>query len=316
MRAALLPAIVGSLLAAGAFGACGEETNAYPRISEEGFKARLPFFDYDKGIPLEGRIVREWRQAGRLRQKFVFRGAQGFLVPGYLEFPGTNAEPRRLVLLLHGWSGGKEDWYHDDNIISGGVMRKALLEAGYATLALDAATHGERSHEIDYQHVNAFDDPKASPRRNYFSYAEISMQTVKDYRRALDFVYERRLADTNGVGLVGYSMGGMDAFYLLSVEPRIVVAVACVPPLLSAGYGPASPIDYSWGIGQRPFLMLMGRRDEMGVPARVEASYHAYIEASNTKLIWYDRGHGLGPIYVPDALAWIKQHLKQGASGG
>ena len=28
-------------------------------------------------------------------------------------------------------------------------MRKALLGAGYATLALDAATHGERSHEID-----------------------------------------------------------------------------------------------------------------------------------------------------------------------
>jgi len=27
-----------------------EDTNAYPRISEEAFKARLPFFDYDKSI--------------------------------------------------------------------------------------------------------------------------------------------------------------------------------------------------------------------------------------------------------------------------
>ena len=301
--------VFGWLVAAAALPASAEETNAYPRISEEAFKARLPFFDYDKSIPLEGRIVREWKQAGGLRQKLVFRGAQGFLVPGYLEFPSTNQRPWQLVLLLHGWSGGKEDWYHDDNYINGGLMRKALLDAGYATLALDAATHGERSNEIDYQDVNPFNDPQAPPRRNYFTYAEISMQTVKDYRRALDFVYERGLVDTNGVGLVGYSMGGMDSFYLLAAEPRIKMAVACVPPLLSIGYGPASPIDYSWGIGQRPFLMLMGRQDGLGVAARVEASYHNHIEGPNTKLIWYDRGHRLGEVYVPDAIAWVKQHL-------
>ena len=302
--------ILGCLTAVSTLPARSEETNAYPRISEEAFKARLPFFDYDKSIPLEGRIVQEWKQDGRLRQKFVFRGAQGFLVPGYVEFPSTNQKPWRLVLLLHGWSGGKEDWYKDDNYINGGLMRKALLDAGYATLALDAATHGERSNEIDYQHVNPFDDPKAPARRSYFTYAEVSIQTVKDYRRALDFIFERGQVDTNRVGLLGYSMGGMDCFYLLSVEPRIKMAVAVVPPLLSIGYGPASPIDYSWGIGNRPFLMLAGRKDGLGVAARVEASYHQYIEGPNTKLIWYDKGHQLGEIYVPDALAWIQQHLK------
>ena len=291
------------------FNSHGVEATPYPRVSEEAFKARLPFFDYDKTIPLEGRIVREWKQDGGLRQKIVFRGAQGFLVPGYVEFPSTNQKPWRLVLLLHGWSGGKEDWYEDDNYINGGVMRKALLNAGYATLALDAATHGERSNEIDYQHVNPFDDPKAMARRNYFTYAEISVQTVKDYRRALDFIFERGVVDTNGVGLVGYSMGGMDSFYLLAVEPRIKMVVACVPPLLSIGYGPASPVDYSWGIGKTPFLMLMGRQDGMGVAEKVEASYHKYIEGPNTKLIWYDKGHRLGEIYVPDALAWVKKYL-------
>ncbi len=286
-----------------------EETNAYPRISEEAFKARLPFFDYDKTLPLDGRIVQEWKQGGGLKQKFVFRSAQGFLVPGFIEFPKTNAKPYRLVLLLHGWSGGKDDWYHDDNYINGGLMRKALLEAGYAVLALDAATHGERSNEIDYQHVNPFDDPKSPARRSYFTYAEVSIQTVKDYRRALDFVAERGEVDMSRIGLLGYSMGGMDSFYLLSVEPRIKMAVAVVPPLVSIGYGPAAPVDYSWGIGNRPFLMLMGRKDGLGITEKVEASYHHYIETPNTKLIWYDKGHQLGEIYVPDALAWIKQHL-------
>jgi len=302
--------LLGWVLAAPVCRAFAGEVQPYPRISEEAFMARLLFFDYDKTIPLEGRVVQQWDMDGGKRQKIVFRGVQGFLVPGYIHFPGAGQKPWPLVLLLHGWSGSKEEWYKDDNFINGGVMRKALLEAGYAVLALDAATHGERGNEIDYQHVNTFDDPKAPARKNYFTFTEISVQTVKDYRRALDFVAERGEVDTNRIGLVGYSMGGMDSFYLLSVEPRIKVAVACVPPLQSTGYGPASPIDYSWGIGQRPFLLLMGRKDgPADYVAMVEASYRKYLGGPNTKLIWYDQGHKLTAIYVPDALAWVKKQL-------
>jgi dienelactone hydrolase len=287
----------------------GQEVAPYPRITEEEFKARLPFFDCDMTIPLEGRVVREWDQDDALRRKIVFRSAQGFLVTGLVEFPKTGRKRYPLALLLHGWSGAKEDWLKDDNYINGGVMRKALLDTGYSILALDAATHGERAHEIDFQHVNPFDDPKAPARRNYFTFAEIAIQTVKDYRRALDFMAERGEVDMNRIGLLGYSMGGMDAFYLLAVEPRIKMAVACAPPLLGASYGPAAPIDYSWGIGRKPFLLLMGRRDEMNDPARVEASYRKYLAGPNTKLIWYDQNHKLTSIYVPDALAWFKEHL-------
>ncbi len=289
--------------------ALAQETEPYPRVSEEAFKARLPFFQHDTGVPLDARVVRDWDDDTTLRQKIVFRGAQGFLVPGYLEFPKSGAKPCPLVLLLHGWSGSKEQWYQDGNIVSGGEMRKALLDAGFAVLALDAATHGERSNEIDYMHVNAFEDPRAEPRRNYFSFAEISIQTVKDYRRALDYMAARGDIDMSRIGLVGYSMGGMDAFYLLSVESRIKAAVACVPPLLNESYGPTSPIDYSWGIGDTPFLMLMGRQDTMYDFGRVEASYRTYIARPTTKLIWYDQGHKLTPIYVPDALEWIKAHV-------
>jgi hypothetical protein len=82
-----------------------------------------------------------------------------------------------------------------------------------------------------------------------------------------------------------------------------------VPPLASASYNPTTPIDYTWGIGQKPFLMLMGRKDEMGDPGKVEASYHKYIETSKTELIWYDQDHKLTSIYVPDALAWVKENL-------
>lgn len=297
------------ILILSAFLAVAEESAPYPRISREAFEARLPFFVYDASIPLEARVVKERDREDTLRQKIVFRGAQRFLVPGYLELPKKGPKPYALVLLLHGWSGSKEGWYEDGNIMNGGEMRKALLEEGYAVLALDAATHGERSNEIDYQDVNPFEDPKAPPRKNFFTFAEITVQTVKDYRRALDYMAQREEIDMGRVGLVGYSMGGMDSFFLLSVEPRIKVAVACVPPLVSEGYGATAPIDYAWGIGSTPFLMLMGKKDDLYDPAKMEASYHQYIEGPNTRLIWYDQGHKLTRAYVADALAWVKQHL-------
>ena len=289
--------------------AAAEDATPYPRVSEEAFKARLPFFERDPAIPLEARIVQEWKNDDMRRQKIVFRGAQGFLVPGFLEFPLKGPQPYPLVLLLHGWSGTKQNWYEDDNFISGGPMRKALLHAGYAVLALDAATHGERSNEIDYQHVNPFDDPNAPPRRNYFTFAEVTAQTVKDYQRALDYLAQRPEMDMNRVGIAGYSMGGMDSIFLLAVDPRVKMAVACVPPLFNESYGPASPIDYTWGIGDKPFLMIMGRQDDLYDAAKVEASYHAYLERPTTKLIWYDSGHKLPALYVFDAISWIKRNL-------
>lgn len=297
------------LLALSATFASAADAQPYPRISEAEFRARLPFFDYDTAIPLEARVVQQWDGKRTLRQKIVFRGAQGFLVPGMLEIPKGAPRPVPLVLLLHGWSGSKANWYEGENIISGGPMRETLLEAGYATLALDAATHGERAAEIDYQHVNPFEDPAAPARRNYFTFAEITVQTVKDYRRALDYVATRDEIDKERVGLVGYSMGGMDAFYLLSVEPRIKAAVACVPPLVSDSYGPTAPIDYTWGVREKPLLLLMGRQDEMYNAQRVDASFDAYLKGSRAELKWYDQGHKLTPIYVPDALAWIERHL-------
>lgn len=289
--------------------AAGEQAAPYPRVSEDAFRARLGFFDSNKGIPVKGRVVERKQTSETIREKIVFQGAQGFLVPGLMEMPREAKKPYPLVLLVHGWSGSKAVWWEDTGIHNGGLMRKALLGAGYAVLALDAATHGERSAENGYQSTNPFTDSQGNVSLNAFSYAEISVQTVKDYRRALDYMAARGDVDMDRIGLVGYSMGGMDAFYLLSVEPRIRMAVACVPPLLNPGYGPASPIDYSWGIGKRPFLMLMGKQDTMYDYDRVNASFRAYLEGPDKKLIWYDRGHGLSPIWIPDALAWVKKYL-------
>ena len=62
------------------------------------------------------------------------------------------------------------------------------------------------------------------------------------------------------------------------------ISLSCETPLVVGLYA-------TWGVGKTPFLMLMGRKDAMGDPARVEASYKDYIEGPNTKLIWYEKDH-------------------------
>jgi len=100
----------------------------------------------------------------------------------------------------------------------------------------------------------------------------------------------------------------MDSFYLLSVE-RASGSGRLRAAADRRRLCPASTIDYSWGIGKTPFLMLMGRKDEMGEPARVEASYHQYIEGPTRSSSGTSKATKLTAIYVPDALAWIKKHL-------
>ena len=69
------------------------------------------------------------------------------------------------------------------------------------------------------------------------------------------------------------------------------------------GNGFSQPLS----IGQKPFLLLMGRKDEMSDPAKVQASCDHYIKGPITKLIWHDSGHKLPPEYVKDAVAWLKE---------
>ena len=276
-------------------------------IGEEAFQVLTQFFDYDTRVPLEPRIVEKKDQDDTLREKIIFRGVRGFLVPGYLEMPKKGKQPFPLVLLLHGWSGEKDNWWKDDNYTSGGNVRKALLEEGYAVFAIDAQAHGDRIAENDYALPNNLSEEGVPTHHNYFSLTEIVTQTVVDYRRGLDYLDSRAEVDKNRVGMIGYSMGGAQTFLLTAVDPRIRVSVACVPPS-SWPQIPISPVHYAHGIGDRPFLMLMGRTDPM-CPVEHAKQTIGLIPGPEKNLIFYDSGHKLTSDYVQDAVEWFKKYL-------
>jgi dienelactone hydrolase len=286
------------------------EPPAIEQLGEEAARALAQAYDYDATIPLEARTVEKIERDGLVREKIVFRGAQGFLVPAFLQFPKSGTGPLSCVLLLHGWSGSKEAWWQDDNYISGGNARRALLDAGFAVLALDAQCHGDRIAQNDFAPVNHYVDPSASgtPRKGYFTLPDIYIQTTRDYRRAIDYLATRPEIDKTRIGVLGYSMGGTQTFLLTGVEPRIKAAVAVATPAENSRWSPVAPQNFARAIADRPFLTIMGRSDEMCTVDHAR-QLQSLIASKTKDQVFLDGGHKLTSAYVSHAIAWLQKHL-------
>ncbi len=272
-------------------------------IGEEAFGVLKAFYDYDAEIPLDAHVIELRNSELGARKKVVFRSARGILVPGLVEVPEGVEPPYPCVLLMHGWYGSKDSWWRPE-----GGLCKALLEKGYAVFALDAQGHGDRIAENGYHPINMYTEPDNPNCKNYSTAREVMAYTVVDYRRGLDYLATRGDIDMERIGLLGYSMGGFQAFALTATEPRVKLAVACAVPTLLCHDVVLSPSNYARGIGDTPFCMLMGRTDGVCGEAHAREIY-ALIEGPNTELHLYDAGHKLPVEFVADAIAFVAAHL-------
>lgn len=280
------------------------------RLDSESAKLLAEIYRVDHSIPLETRLVEKVDKDGSQREKIVFRGAQGYLVPAYLQLPSGGSSPFPCVLLLHGWSGSKEHWWIDDNYISGGNLRKELLRNGFAVFALDAQAHGDRIAVNDYAPVNHYRDPDGGPdsRKGYFSREDIYIQTTRDYRRGIDYLLTRPEINSHRIGLVGYSMGGAQAYLLAGSDPRIKCAVSCCAPREENPFSPVGPQNFLASLNDCPFLAIMGRIDPL-CPIEHALEMYELNPSSSRELIILEAGHRFPIDYVPFAVDWIRSQL-------
>lgn len=266
--------------------------------------AVLSFLDYDETIPIDSPVVATDRPLGFVREKIVFRGARGDRVPSFLALPNGDG-PFPVIFLLHAGGSSKEAWWSPTGYERALELTQGLLESGYAVFAMDGKSHGERTSSIDYVPIRTW----------YFenewwaSFRTMIVESVADYRRALDYLRTRPELDTSRVGAVGQSMGGITAICLTAADSRITTVVAGSAALAPAWLYPITPVNFSGGLQGRALLLISASNDALVEAGWTERLY-SLVESPSKRLVTLEAGHQLPEAYVPLALGWIREHLR------
>ena len=296
------------LLAAAATGQTPPPGPDIPKpIDRTTFAVLTTFYQYDDDIPLDVRVLRRDETPLYIREKIVFRSIRDGMVPGYLALPKNRTGPFPVVLLLHGLTGSKEDWWDERTPASGGNATMALLSAGYAVAMLDVQYHGER---VVYNNYEDF-GPMVMLRHDSNRYREMFVQTVVDYRCLLDYLSQRKEIDSTRIGAFGYSLGGMMTFALTGVDARVKVAVAASPPPFQRELVRAAvaPQNFAPAIAGRPFLLMAGTKDGDNMVAEATA-LNGMIASKTKELRFFDSGHMLPPAFIEVGVEWFKKYFK------
>jgi dienelactone hydrolase len=240
-----------------------------------------------------------------------FAGAAGEPVPGVLVVPagGKTGERRPAVLLLHGLGGKKEDFF---------IAQAVLARRGYASLAIDAAGHGQRPG-VGGKKVS---DLSLGEMR------QLVARTVVDLRRATDYLAARADVDAGRIGFLGVSLGGIIGADFVGTEPRVKGAVlwaaggdwgklitgsghdfakayrtrgATDAAKIEAAMADVDPVNYVGKAAPRPLLFLNGTADPIVPRVCTDALFAAAAQPKRIEFL--PGGH------VPDPAAMLTKSL-------
>ena len=275
------------------------------------------FYKYDKDLPfnLKERPLRE-TDTYKLYH-WTFTSVHGKRVTALFLTPKNLKKPVPVILVLHGYLGSKNEMLAGADIVP---------PAGYACLALDAEYHGERTVA-----------GKSIYSKQMYSSRDAMVQTIVDYRRAVDLLETRREIDPKRIGYMGNSMGGIIGAVITAVEPRIRAATLVVggadwaylskasvvseelgltkgknplnPKKFQGIIAPADPINWAQKISPRPVLMLNAKYDILVNPLANKKLFARLNEPK--KIIWFANGHDLPPdTVISITLDFFNAYLK------
>lgn len=274
-----------------------------PVVSQEVYHTVAQFYEYDRNIPLDARIVSNEEYEGANKQKIIFQGVNNSRVPSLLIVPKDGQLTHPVILIADGLGGQKDWWVDDESFSLGGLVTKSLLKNGFAVMVCDAVFHGERTWE------NGFSSPPW-PWSYPYTFRHIVIQTAIEYRRAIDYLITRQDIDSTRIGMMGVSMGGVITFALSSVDSRIKSSIAgLTPPFKEHEFQSISPSSFASRVGVNSFLMFIGTKDELY--SKKEAQYiFDMIPVKKKEFIEYNTGHHVSKEYAGMASEWFLKNLK------
>ncbi len=140
-------------------------------------------------------------------------------VPILIVRPATGIAKRPAVIVLHGTGGTKE------------AMKPVLLELakrGFVGVAIDARYHGERTKlKVGSQAYNEAIARAWTTKSNRHEHP-FYYDTCWDLWRTVDYLVTRFEVDPKKIGMIGFSMGGIQTWLAASVDERVAVAVPAI----------------------------------------------------------------------------------------
>jgi dienelactone hydrolase len=168
-----------------------------------------------------------------VREKLLIRTGPHTVMPVYLLLPKDRPRPLPVVLAFNGhgygvkdivglWEDGSErdtpDGYHRDFGI-------ALCRAGFAVAAPEISCFGERQTDFSYLDQGAPDTcAHTSFLASHLGMSALGLR-VHDGFRLVDYLETRKELDTDRLGAMGISGGGMHTFFSTALDTRIKACV-------------------------------------------------------------------------------------------
>ena len=213
-----------------------------------------------------------------------------------------DGESLPVVILLHDLGGNKSDW-----LASTGTY-VALLEHGYAALAIDMRGHGETPLPDDRQVLELID-------------LELSFL---DVHAALIWLQSQSEIDISRIAVVGSGSGGNVAYVSLGVFPELIKTGVSLSPGLW-GASSLERLVIGTGLesfGPRSMLFMVGDQDQIIVSEDRTLSYKDFAsfleeqtaEPKDLRIFTDSADHGYALLdNVPEALdllfLWLEENL-------
>jgi pimeloyl-ACP methyl ester carboxylesterase len=144
---------------------------------------------------------------GVIQERIVYRTEEDVWVPAHLYRPASARKALPGVLLIQGWDLDKHSLPE---------FKVRLAQAGYVVLFPDNRFSGERRRSPNGQAEQA----NLLPVAGLFGLTFMGMNTW-DNQRALDLLAGRPEVDSDRLGVVGLCWGGMQAWTLAALDPRV-----------------------------------------------------------------------------------------------
>lgn len=265
------------------------------------------YYEYDQSIPLQDTLnIVETTEDFKLYE-LSYRSVHNKRVKGLLSIPNNSKKPAPVVILLH----GKGDRKTVDYIEYGNSF---FTKNGYAVLRIDISNHGDRiENEFEFN-LNG---------ENKYWTRNIVSQTVFDLRRAIDFIFTQKELDSDRIGYLGISLGGITGTVFCGVEDRVKVPIIVIAGgQLNMLFGESAqdkdvndflsiiePLNFVEQIAPRPFLMINAEKDAIVHPEMGKALYSKAKSPKN--IIWYPTTHHTIPIdkVYQDGVNWFEKYL-------